>query len=94
MQGIEDHNFPAFRAAAESLVAAGYSVEDPGAKGVIAGWEWADYLRYDLVKLVECDGVATLPGWKDSKGASLEVHVARELGMPVGAVWAWLEKED
>ncbi|WP_318011744.1 DUF4406 domain-containing protein [Pseudomonas sp. REP124] len=24
-----------------------------------------------------------LPGWGNSKGARLEVHIARELGMPV-----------
>ncbi|WP_371807265.1 DUF4406 domain-containing protein [Pseudomonas sp. KK4] len=27
--------------------------------------------------------VAVLPGWENSKGARLEVHIARELGMPV-----------
>ncbi len=83
MSGINGHNFPAFNAAAEQLRAAGYEVENPADKGVIEGWEWEDYLRYDLVKLLECDEVVALPGWEQSRGAQLEVHVAQSLRMPV-----------
>jgi hypothetical protein len=32
---------------------------------------------------MECDAICVLEGWQKSKGASLEVKVARALGMPV-----------
>lgn len=45
--------------------------------------EWAWYLRRDLRQLLDCDAVACLDGWEDSRGSALEVHVARALGMVV-----------
>lgn len=93
MSGIEDHNFPAFRAAAVELRARGFDIEDPSEKGIIAGWEWVDYMRYDIVQLLECQGVAVLEGWTKSRGARLEVAVAEGLDMPVRAVQFWT-KED
>lgn len=83
MTGLPEHNFPAFQAAAAELRAAGYDVEDPSDKGLVDGWSWSDYLRWDLGVLVKCEQVATLPGWTRSRGARLEVRVAKALGMPV-----------
>ncbi|MFD9893355.1 DUF4406 domain-containing protein [Amycolatopsis sp. NPDC059027] len=83
MTGLPGHNFPAFRAVAAELRAAGYTVEDPSEKGVIEGWTWEDYLRLDLKVLLDCTQVATLPGWTRSRGARLEVRTAKALGMPV-----------
>ena len=40
-------------------------------------------MRRDIKALMECNTVATLPGWQDSRGASLEVHIGKELGMKV-----------
>jgi hypothetical protein len=81
MTGYEDYNFPAFNEATERLEDEGWSVCNPAEKGIVPGWEWEDYLRYDLGELVECDAIYTLPGWEDSRGASLEVHVAKALGL-------------
>lgn len=45
---------------------------------------WNCYLKYDLQALImECDSIAMLPNWNKSRGANLELHVARELGFPV-----------
>ena len=38
-------------------------------------------MRADIAELVKCDGVALLPGWERSRGASLEAHIAHSLGM-------------
>ena len=55
----------------------------------------ADYLRADLRALIRsADGVATLPGWQESRGASLEVHVAKALSIPVKPLDAWLTDGD
>ncbi|MCP1651552.1 DUF4406 domain-containing protein [Pseudomonas nitroreducens] len=61
----------------------GYHVENPADQGLIDGFEWADYLRLDLTKLITCQAIALLPGWDKSKGARPEYHVASELGMQV-----------
>jgi hypothetical protein len=83
MTGFEDFNFPAFNKIAADLRVRGYIIENPAEHGVIEDAEWADYMDYDLTRLGLCGMVAVLPGWENSKGARLEVHIARELGMPV-----------
>lgn len=89
MSGLADHNFPAFNRAADDLRARGYDVVNPADNGAEPGKPWTDYLRQDLKALVDCDAVATLPGWTRSRGASLEVHVARELGMGIRPIHEW-----
>jgi len=83
MTGFEDFNFPAFNKMAAKLRARGYVVENPAEHGVVDGADWADYMAYDLTRLGLCGQVAVLPGWENSKGARLEVHIARELGMKI-----------
>lgn len=86
MTGHENHNFPAFHAAAERLRASGLEVVNPADHGLVDGLGWADYMRWDLVKLAGCHSVYVLPGWEKSKGASLEVAIAHALGMPLFTV--------
>ncbi len=45
--------------------------------------DWQIAMRHDIAQLVMCDGVGTLPGWQESRGASLEVFLANQLGIPV-----------
>lgn len=93
MSGIEDHNFPDFRSAAGVLRSRGYEVEDPSEKGVIEGWQWVDYMRYGIRKLMDCDGIALLADWDASRGARLEVAVAVALDMPVRGTVYWTGEE-
>lgn len=93
MSGLPLHNAPAFRAAARVLRAAGYEVEDPSANG-FDEMPWEEYLKRDLKAMLDCDGVATLDGWFDSRGAWLEVSVARVLGIPVRTVAEWAARLD
>ncbi|MEY2690235.1 MAG: hypothetical protein RL375_4435, partial [Pseudomonadota bacterium] len=46
----------------------------------------------DIRELVLCDGIALLPCWENSKGASLEYRIARGLDMPVERVEGWLSQ--
>lgn len=81
MTGIPDFNFPAFNAAAESLRAQGFHVENPADHGVVDGAEWGDYLRHDIARLVTCEAIALLPGWERSRGARFEREIADRLNM-------------
>jgi hypothetical protein len=90
MTGLPGHNFDAFNEAERRLRAAGFDVENPAEKGIVEGWTWEDYLKYDLVRMFECDAVATLPGWQDSRGANLEVYNAVQLELTVDSVEGWL----
>lgn len=83
MTGLPNHNFEAFNAAADRLRSQGYHVSNPAENGVNKEWAWADYLRQDIEQMLHCDGVALLKGWESSKGAKLEVYIARQLGMPI-----------
>lgn len=42
---------------------------------------WECFMRHDLRALLLCDGIALLPGWTDSRGATTEVYVASMLGL-------------
>lgn len=85
MSGYPDHNVPAFHAAAARIRDFGYRVVSPAETEGENQEErtWEQWMRRDIKLLVDCDAVAVLPGWEHSRGATLEVHVARALGMPL-----------
>lgn len=83
MTGLPENNFPAFHKAAAELRAKGYPVINPAEYDEVEGLQWHQYLRKDIRLLMHCSNVIVLPGWENSKGARLEVHIARELGMTV-----------
>ncbi|MFB5190557.1 DUF4406 domain-containing protein [Alicyclobacillus fastidiosus] len=82
MSGHPDFNRPAFHNAAYLLRAIGYAVTSP-AEQEIGGASWSDYMRHDLALMMKADCVVTLEGWRQSRGASLEVYVAEQIGIPV-----------
>lgn len=83
MTGITDLNFPAFHAAAALLRARGYEVVNPAEINVDPKAGWDACIRKDIKELVDCDGVVMLPNWMESRGATLEHHIASSLGMRV-----------
>lgn len=96
--GKPDGNRAAFSRAFVDLIAAGHNAVNPHLIGDELAREfgsinpeWADYMRSDIAELMTCDGVATLPGWVESRGACIEVHLAQALGMLVQSVDAWIE---
>ncbi len=82
MTGLPDLNFPAFAAMTANLRADGHTVTNPSEINPDGG-SWNDCMRRDIAALMDCDTVATLPGWLNSEGAVLEVTIAQRLGMKV-----------
>ena len=44
---------------------------------------WHTYLREDIHLLVSADAIYMMRGWWASKGATLEHHIAKELGFEI-----------
>lgn len=63
----------------------GYDVVNPASAGVrlkkAKGREltWEEYMRHMITLLVTCDGISMLQGHKKSRGATLELQIARAL---------------
>ena len=93
MTGLPDFNYPAFFDAERELRAAGFDVLNPAREeGRDGCTQWLDFMRASLRDLADCDGVAMLPGWGDSRGAALEVHIAWSLGLRAMPVQSWLRE--
>lgn len=85
MTGMPELNFPAFHRAAASLRRTGYRVINPAELDAADTREltWAEYMRRDIKVLTDCEVIALLPGWENSRGARIEKLVADALGMRV-----------
>jgi hypothetical protein len=87
MTGIKGWNKPAFNKASKFLAKAGYKPVNPAwLDHGKSGEKWETYLKRDIPHLLKCDGICVLPGWDRSRGAKLEVHIARALGILVYAI--------
>lgn len=50
---------------------------------------WKEAMRKAVSLMLQCDGVALLPDWKESKGAKVEVTLAKSIGIPVKSISEW-----
>lgn len=82
MTGLPELNFPLFNAEAARLRGLGFDVVNPAELNP-DGASWGDCMRKDIVALMSCGIVATLPDWENSKGAQLEVLIGERLEMAV-----------
>jgi hypothetical protein len=80
-----------FLDAAASLRRAGYCPLNPAPLGMPVD-DWSAAMREALRLMLESGGVAVLPGWRKSRGAKIEVHLARGLGIPVKPLREWLKE--
>jgi hypothetical protein len=89
MTGLPEHNYPAFNQAAEQLRAKGYTVVTPTEVGndleAKLGAErfslsYQAYMMANIIALLNCNAIVLLPGWRNSRGARLERHIAQVLG--------------
>lgn len=93
MSGVKDKNFPSFMKAAIKLRAFGHRVINPAELDIGEPENtWERCLQRDIRELMKCNGVATLKGWKKSRGALLEVYIAKALKWPVHSVDYFLRR--
>lgn len=94
MTGLPEYNYPAFREASKKLREFGHVVFDPSeAFEGKTDLPKEVYMRKDIEMLLQANVVALLEGWEESKGAQLEVEVARQCGIPVILLSKLLETE-
>lgn len=84
MTGLKDWNYPAFREAAKCLRENGHIVLNPAeTAGGSTRLTRTQFLYIDIGYVQAAEAVVVLPGWRRSKGALLEVHIAHSLEKPV-----------
>lgn len=95
MTGLPEFNYPAFFDAAKALAERGIDSINPAREEGREGCsDWVSFMRASLRDLADCDGIALLPGWQNSRGAAMEYRIGHDLGLPVKRLSEWLEPED
>lgn len=82
-----------FKVAEIALTSGGYEPINPARRGKVAGKSWLSYMRDSLRDIADCDGIALLDGWEDSRGAQIERELASDLGIPVHPLHMWLDDD-
>lgn len=87
MTGLPDYNREAFNLRAEAFRAARYTVKNPADISVTHGTakSYGFYFKRALRMMLECDVVYIFGDITNSRGAEMEIQVARMADMPV--VW-------
>lgn len=93
MTGIDGHNFKEFDKFASGLRNLGYEVVSPAEiarslPGLPGDLPYYEYVRADLRELMSCTDLVLLPGWRSSRGASMELKIADFVYMRVWRVEA------
>lgn len=78
----KEEAFEHFERAENDLLRLGFDPVNPMKKvSEQEGKTWAEYMKEDIPLLVACDAVLMLDRWQGSPGATLEHHIAKELGL-------------
>jgi len=87
-------NLPAFRDAQQALIAQGYRVIVPYDLFEDHVPDWKEYARKCVHALIDCDLIATLPDFDQSKSSNLFLLISQELTIPVKQVEQLIPHED
>lgn len=83
MSDIDDFNYPYFRKITQTLRAKNINTVCPTEIKSEPHWEWADFMKANLIQMLSCDFVYALAGHEGSRGATIEITLAKELGLIV-----------
>jgi len=84
--GVPDYKVK-FLTAENHLFDYGYEPINPAV--ISSSLNWYGAMREALRMMLLSDGVALLPCWKKSKGAKIEVKLAKLIGMPIREIAKW-----
>jgi hypothetical protein len=87
----DDHYHVKFLEAENTLYEAGFCPINPAAL-ILANTDWNHAMKKAIGFMLQCDGVALLADWENSRGAKIENRLATELEIPVMPVDQWLSK--
>jgi nucleoside 2-deoxyribosyltransferase len=83
ISGLADLNVPKFTHYERLLKALNHEVVNPHNLQHSENSKWLDFMRTDLKAMLDCDMIAVLDDWQDSRGAMIEVLTFLDLGLPV-----------
>ena len=84
MTGIENYNYPMFNEVAREVRELGHRVINPAEfYGGHGDRTRQEYMHKSVQALLNSTNVILLPGWRDSKGCTLEVAIAQEIGLVI-----------
>ena len=74
-----------FERAEHDLTLRGFEVVNPAKENAHfpEGTPWKTYMAESLRLLLYCDAIYMLDGWRDSRGATLELNTALDCGLQV-----------
>lgn len=72
-----------FDKAEKRLTDTGFTPVNPLKNGLSRSSTWEEHMKRDIAMLLECDAIYILSNWKESRGAALERHIAKELGLMI-----------
>lgn len=84
MTGLPELNYPEFHKWADKIRAEGDEVYNPADNP--QNETYTNCMRMCLPELFSCDKIAVLEGWHESYGSTLEVALAKTIGIPI--IWA------
>jgi hypothetical protein len=70
-----------FNKAKDEVAALGYQAVSPIELPHQHSQSWQDYMKEDLAELLQCSAVYVLANWQTSRGARVEVYMAKLLGL-------------
>lgn len=73
-----------FNAAEDELLTVGFSTINPMKEcPYVEGKTWNEYMLDCIKLLFKCDAIYMLNNWMDSKGARIELSIAREMNIDI-----------
>lgn len=72
-----------FKQAETELKDIGFNPINPMSNGLDVESHWSDHMRADIKNMMDCEAIYLLSNYKQSKGAMLELYIAKELNMKI-----------
>jgi len=80
-----------FLEAENKLFDAGYEPLNPTSV-ISPNCEWKKAMKIAISLMLKGDGIALLKDWRYSRGAKIEVKIARKVGIPIKQLNTWLKE--